>query len=237
VSAEEGEMADYAHPETLVDGEWLQAHLEDSNVRVVDCDPQDAYRRVHIPGAVNPNDNFLKNPDDRRFIMTPEQFTAEMARLGIGDDTLVVSYDAGGTTAGRFWWALNYYGHTNAKALQGGWNLWLKEGRPVTMAAPKIASATPFTPRVNESMYATAEQIMADLDDPNVIVLDVRSDGEWEGTNARGNKRAGHIPGAVHLEWTNNLTADDEKRWKTADELREMYAACGITPDKQIVTV
>jgi thiosulfate/3-mercaptopyruvate sulfurtransferase len=230
-------MADYAHPETLVDGEWLQAHLEDSNVRVVDCDPPDAYRRVHLPGAVNPNDNFLKNPEDRRFIMTPEQFTAEMARLGIGDDTLVVSYDAGSTTAGRFWWALNYYGHANAKVLNSGWNLWLKEGRPVTMAVPKIADATPFTPRANESMYATAEQIMANLDDPNVAVLDVRSDGEWEGTNARGNKRAGHIPGAVHLEWTNNLTSDDEKRWKTADELREMYAACGITPDKQIVTV
>ena len=230
-------MADFAHPEMLVDGDWLQAHLEDANLRVVDCDPPDAYRRVHIPGAVNPNDNFLKNPDDRRFIMTPEQFAAEMARLGIGDDTLVVSYDAGGTTAGRFWWCLNYYGHTNAKALNGGWNQWLKEGRPVTMAQPKVSASAPFTPRANETLYATAEQIMADLDDPNVIVLDVRSDGEWDGSVTRGNQRAGHIPGAVHLEWTNNLTADAEKRWKSADELREMYAACGLTPDKKIVTL
>jgi thiosulfate/3-mercaptopyruvate sulfurtransferase len=230
-------MADYAHPEMLVEGDWLEAHFEDGNLRVVDCDPPDAYKRVHIPGAVNPSDNFMKNPDDRRFIMTPEQFTAEMARLGIGDDTLVVSYDAGSTTAGRFWWCLNYYGHTNAKVLNGGWNTWLKQGRPVTMEQPKLSASTPFTTRANNTLYATAEQIMAELEKPDVVVLDVRSDGEWDGSNKRGNKRGGHIPGAVHLEWTNNLTADDEKRWKSADELREMYAACGITPDKQIVTL
>jgi len=230
-------MADYAHPEMLVDGDWLQAHLEDPNLRIVDCDPPDAYRRVHIPGSVNPKDNFLKNPDDRRFIMTPEQFAEEMARLGIGDDTLVVSYDAGSTTAGRLWWCLNYYGHTNAKVLDGGWNLWLKEGRPVTMAQPQVSAPGPFTPRADNTVYATAEHIMANLENPDVVVLDVRSDGEWDGSNTRGNKRGGHIPGAVHLEWVNNLTSDDEKRWKSADELREMYAACGLTPDKQIVTV
>jgi thiosulfate/3-mercaptopyruvate sulfurtransferase len=229
-------MADYGHPEMLVDGDWLQAHLDDPNLRVVDCDPPDAYKRVHIPGAVSPSDTMMKNPDDRRFIMTPEQFAAEMARLGIGDDTLVVSYDAGSTTAGRFWWCLNYYGHTNAKVLNGGWNLWLKEGRPVTMAQPKVSAGT-FTPRANNTLYATAEHIMSNLGNEDFVVLDVRSDGEWEGTNLRGNKRGGHMPGAVHMEWVNNLTADDEKRWKSADELREMYAACGITPDKQIVTV
>jgi thiosulfate/3-mercaptopyruvate sulfurtransferase len=230
-------MADYAHPEMLVDGEWLQAHLEDRNLRIVDCDPPDAYKRVHIPGAVNPNDNFMKNPEDRRFIMTPEQYAAEMARLGIGDDTLVVSYDAAGTTAGRFWWCLNYYGHPNAKVLNGGWNTWLKQGRPVTMALPQVAASTPFTPRANDAMYATAEHVMANLEKPGFVVLDVRSDGEWEGANMRGNKRQGHMPGAVHLEWTHNLTADDEKRWKDAAELKSMFEAAGVTPDKQVVTV
>jgi thiosulfate/3-mercaptopyruvate sulfurtransferase len=230
-------MADYARADLLVDPDWLQAHLNDPNLRVVDCDPPDAYKRVHIPGAVNPKDNYHKNPDDRRFIMTPEQFAAEMQRLGIGDDTDVVAYDAGSTTAGRLWWCLNYYGHTRVRVLNGGWNLWLKQGRPVTMAVPEVQASAPFTPKAAASLYATAEQIMADLEKPDVVVLDVRTDGEWDGTNTRGNKRAGHIPGAVHLEWLNNLTADDEKRWKSADELREMYAACGITPEKQIVTV
>jgi thiosulfate/3-mercaptopyruvate sulfurtransferase len=234
---EEDEMAEFARANLLVDPDWLESHLNDANLRVVDCDPPDAYRRVHIPGAVNPKDNFLKNPDDRRFIMTPDQFAAEMTRLGIGDETEVVAYDAGSTTAGRLWWCLNYYGHRGVRVLNGGWNLWLKQGRPLSMTAPEVSAPGPFTPRADESMYATAEHILANLEDPDVVVLDVRTDGEWDGTNMRGNKRQGHMPGAVHLEWVNNLTADDEKRWKSADELREMYAACGITPDKQIVTV
>jgi thiosulfate/3-mercaptopyruvate sulfurtransferase len=186
---------------------------------------------------VNPKDNFLKNPDDRRFIMTPEQFAAEMARLGIGDDTDVVAYDAGGTTAGRLWWCLNYYGHTRVRVLNGGWNTWLKQGRPVTMAEPRVQAPGPFTPKVNESIYATAEYIMANLEKPGVVVLDVRSDGEWEGTNTRGNKRQGHMPGAVHLEWTHNLTPDDEKRWKSAEDLKSMFDAAGVTPDKEVITV
>jgi thiosulfate/3-mercaptopyruvate sulfurtransferase len=229
-------MADYARADLLVDPDWLQAHLNDPNLRVVDCDPPDAYRRVHIPGAVNPKDNFLKNPDDRRFIMTPDQFAAEMARLGIGDETDVIAYDAGSTTAGRLWWCLNYYGHSRVRVLNGGWNLWLKQARPVTMEEPKV-SAGPFTPRANESLYATAEHIMANLQRSDVVVLDVRSDGEWNGTNTRGNKRQGHMPGAVHLEWTHNLTPDDEKRWKPAEELKTMFEAQGVTPDKEVITV
>jgi thiosulfate/3-mercaptopyruvate sulfurtransferase len=185
---------------------------------------------------VGVKDNFFKNPEDRRFIMKPEQFAATMSDMGIGDGTLVVSYDQGSNTAARLWWCLNYYGHTAAKVLNGGWNVWLKEGRPVTMDVPKVG-ATTFTPRPVESLLATAEYIMDHLDKPDVVVLDVRSDGEWEGTNSRGNKRAGRMPGAVHLEWTHNLTPDDEKRLKPAAELRAMFDAAGVTPDKEIVTV
>jgi thiosulfate/3-mercaptopyruvate sulfurtransferase len=86
-------------------------------------------------------------------------------------------------------------------------------------------------------MYATAEYIMEHLEKPGFVVLDVRSDGEWNGTNTRGNKRQGHMPGAVHLEWTNNLSADPAKRWKSAEELKAMFEAAGVTPDKEVVTV
>jgi len=230
-------MSEYARPEFLADGDWLEAHLGDPNVRVVDCDVRDAYRRAHIPGAVCPADNYFKNPDDRRFIMTPDQFAAEMRRLGIGDETLVVAYDANGSlTAGRLWWCLNYYGHENVKVLNGGWNLWLKEERPITAAEPKV-EAGPFTPRVNDSHVATADYVLAQLGKPDVVILDVRSDGEWEGTNTRGNKRQGHMPGAVHLEWLNNVEADDVKCFKSPDELRQMFEAAGITPEKEIITV
>ena len=230
-------MADYPRGELLVEGDWLQEHLNDPDLRIVDCDMPDAYRRAHIPGAVCPADHYFKNPDDRRFIMQPEQFAKAMADLGIGDDTLVVAYDAAAVTAGRLWWCLNYYGHTNVRVLNGGWNQWLAEGRPITMATTRPPAPGPFTPRADESMRATAEYVMEHLDDPNVVIWDVRSDAEWNGTNTRGNKRQGHMPGAVHLEWTHNLTVDELKRWKPEAELREQLAACGITPEKQIITV
>lgn len=231
-------MADYARPDQLVDGAWLQAHLNDPNLRIVDCDVRDAYRRAHIPGAVCPADNYFKNPDDRRFIMQPAQFAQAMADLGIGDDTEVVTYDQASTTAARLWWCLNYYGHAKVRVLNGGINQWLAEGRPVTIATTSPKASQPFTPKpANDSIYATAEYIMGRLEKPGFVVLDVRSDGEWNGTNTRGNKRQGHMPGAVHLEWTNNLAADDLKRWKSADDLKAMFEAAGVTPDKEVVTV
>ena len=229
-------MTGYSRPELLVEGAWLQAHLEDANLRVVDCDVRDAYRRAHIHGAVGVQDNYFKNPDDRRFLMTAAQFAATMSAMGIGDDTDVVAYDAGSVTAGRLWWCLNYYGHTRVRVLDGGWNLWLKEGRPITMAEPKVRPAT-FTPRVDDSLLATGDYVLAALQRPDVVILDVRSDGEWDGTNTRGNQRAGHIPGAVHIEWVNNLTPDDVRCFKSADDLRAMFAAAGVTPDKEVITV
>jgi thiosulfate/3-mercaptopyruvate sulfurtransferase len=233
----EAAMTDYARADLLVDTAWLQQHLDDPNLRIVDCDSRDAYRRVHIPHSVCPADNFFKDPQDRRFIMGPEQFAATMAELGIGDDTEVVTYDAGGTTAGRLWWCLNYYGHSRVRVLNGGWNQWLAEGRPITMAETKVSASQPFTPQANESMKVSAEDVMERLEKPGVVILDVRSDAEWNGSNTRGNKRQGHMPGAVHLEWTNNLTPDDLRRYKSADDLRAMFEAAGVTPDKEVVTV
>jgi thiosulfate/3-mercaptopyruvate sulfurtransferase len=230
-------MADYARGDILVEGAWLQEHLNDPNMRIVDCDVRDAYRKAHIPGAVFPSDTFLKNPDDRRFVMTPEQFIAEMKSLGISDDTLVIAYDQAAQTAARMWWALNYYGHTNVKVLNGNWLQWVADGRPISTRMESFTADKPFTPKANESLYASAEYIMSTLDNPDVVVWDVRSDGEWDGTVTRGNKRQGHMPGAKHLEWTHNYENSDVKRWKSADALKAQLDAIGVTPDKEVVTV
>ena len=230
-------MADYAREDLLVEGAWLQEHLNDANLRIVDCDSRDAYRRAHIPGSVFPSDTFLKNPEDRRFIMRPDQFAAEMRSLGIDDGTLVIAYDQASNTASRMWWALNYYGHTNVKVLNGGWQQWLAEGRPVSLKPEVHNTAAPFTPKADESLYATAEYIMANLENADVVVWDVRSDGEWDGTVTRGNKRQGHMPGARHLEWTHNYETNDLKRWKSTEALKAQLDAIGVTPDKEVVTV
>ena len=239
-------MSEYGRPEILVDGAWLEAHLGDPNLRIVDCDSLDAYRRAHLPGAVPiPGDqtpgptqaNFLKDPDDPVFVMTPAQFAAKMGGMGIGDDTEVVAYDASSSNyAGRLWWCLSYYGHTRVRVLNGGWRRWLAEKRPVAVDEVKVAPAT-FTPRVNASLLASADYLKAAYQRPGVVVLDVRSDGEWAGTNTRGNKRGGHIPGAVHIEWLNNLAADRDQAFRSAAELRALYETAGVTPDKEVITV
>jgi thiosulfate/3-mercaptopyruvate sulfurtransferase len=230
-------MADFARKDWLADGAWLEAHLGDPELRIVDCDSLDAFGRAHLPGAVAFRDRLYKNPDDPRFVMAPEQFAAAMASLGVGDATEVIAYDASGTlSAGRLWWCLNYFGHPRVRVLDGGWNRWLKEGRPVTTAVALVEPAR-FTPRRDESLLATADYVLAALSRPDAVILDVRSDGEWEGTNDRGNKRVGHIPGAVHIEWLNNITEDDVRCLKSPAELREAFEAAGITPDKEVITV
>ncbi len=233
-------MADetgYARPELLVETDWLQAHLDDPGLRIVDCGQIDVFRRAHIPGAVGiPVDHYIKDPSDPHRVMPPEGFADLMAGMGIGDDTTVVAYDASGSLyAARFWWLLNLHGHTNVKVLNGGWTKWLTEGHPASIEILSVARET-FTPRFNADLICTLDQAKASIDDPSVVILDVRSDGEWTGENRRNGRHGGHVPGAVHLEWLNFVTAPPLRTFKPAAELRAMLADVGVTPDRAVVT-
>ncbi len=236
----------YARPDLLVDTEWLECHLLEPGIRIVDTGLWESYTRAHIPGAVGVRrDHYFKDPtSDRTFIDTPEQFAQEMSELGIGDGTLVVAYDDFGSLwATRLWWALTYYGHEQVKVLDGGWRKWLREGRPITDTRPETPVAE-FTPDPNPSLIATAEQIMHECigvgtgagGESGEVLLDVRSVGEYTGQNDRGNARAGRMPGAKHLEWLEFVTDDDVKEFRHASELRAKLEAVGAAPDKRITT-
>ena len=223
----------YAHPEFIVDAEWVVAHQNDPNVVVVDTDVEAAYLRGHIAGAVMVPDNYEKDPDSGRVhILPPDKFAVMCQNLGIGDDTLVIAYDNNQSLyAARLWWALNYYGHTNVKVLDGGWRRWVQEGRAISFDRPKVPASVKFTPRVNDSIMVKVDELKAACSLSDTVIWDVRSDGEYGGSNGRGNKRVGHVPGAVHLEWF-NLMDRDTHRFKPAAEVRRMLAEHGITPDK-----
>lgn len=229
------ERTDFAHPEFLTSTEWLGEHLEDPGIRVVDCDLPDQYMRAHIPGSVFQEDHYQKDPDTNRLhIFGPEGFKQLAESLGIGDDTLVIAYDnSRGLYAARLWWALHHYGHTNVKVMDGGWRKWLSEGRPLTDKPTRDAPDVTFTPRLNDSMMVTADQLKADMTNPEVVVWDVRSRGEYAGTTTRGNRRPGRIAGAVHLEWL-ELVDGRTHLLKPADEIRRILQDNGITPDKRI---
>ena len=226
---------EYAHPEYLADTGWLADHLDDANVRVVDTDVADQYRRAHIPGAVMVPDNYEKDPDTNRVhILGPDAFAQMVQSLGIGDDTLVVSYDnSRGLYAARLWWALNYYGHTNARVLNGGWRKWLSEGRSASTVSANADTGVTFTPNANPSLIVTTDQLKEDYNKAGVVVWDVRGRGEYTGENNRGNKRDGHAPGAIHLEWL-ELIDDRTHLLKPAAEVRRILEDNGITPDKRI---
>ena len=226
---------DYARPEFLVDTSWVEEHLNDSNVRIVDCDLLDQFQRAHLPGAVVQKDHYQKRVKTGRVdIYNTEEFSIFAEELGIGDDTLVIAYDNSmGLYAARLWWALKYYGHHSVKIMNGGWRKWLKEGRPLTTEVVSPVGEFKFTAQPDSTLIATKQQILDDYKYPDVVIWDVRSRGEFLGETTRGNRRPGRIPGAVHLEWMNSVDIDTHLL-KSASELRTMFEEHGITPDKKI---
>src|SRR5438477_4176822 len=127
----------YAHPDQLVDTDWAAAHAADANVRIVDM-RQSGYEAGHVPGAVYLSPVAIRDANaPPTFLPAPAAFEEMMARLGISDSTRVVAYDErGGIYAARLWWILNYFGHSNAALMNGGWIKWTAEKRAtVTDAA------------------------------------------------------------------------------------------------------
>ncbi len=227
----------YADASIFVTTEWLAEHLDDSAVRIVDTNYPREYEKAHIPGAVGVVDNYYKTSlEDRTHIQGPDQFAATMSSLGISNETSVVAVDShGGLYSLRLLWSLHYYGHINLKILDGGMPKWTAENRPVT-ADPVSYPPGAFTPRENREIIALKEDVLAAIDDRDTVILDVRSDGERDGSNKRGGKRGGFIPNSVHLEWVNFHTDGEVPTIKHADELRNMLAEVGVTPDKNVIT-
>ena len=230
----------YPNGELLVETQWLAERLKRRDIRVVDMGTHEAYRRAHIPGAVHvgPGDrsHYLKDPQDPLHLMDPVSFAELMGRLGIGDRTLVIAYDAaGGQTAARLWWALDRYGHANCKLLNGGWSKWLLERRAASMEILEYPTVK-FTPRLREGTLCTIDDLNGWLGDEDIAIIDVRSDEEWDGLVDRGNRRTGRVPGAIHFEWKEAVSGDDARTFLPAPELQRRLWKRGITPQKLAVT-
>ncbi len=229
----------YADPSILVTTDWLAENIDDPNVIVVDADDPSEFADGHIPGASNPPDNYYKTSlEDRTHIQEPNQFAATMSSLGINDDSLVVAYDrTGGLYALRLMWALHYYRHLNVKMLDGGYQKWVAEGRETSTEQLQPDASASFSPRKpDESIYASMNDVLAAINNVDTTLLDVRTDGEWEGANKRGGKRGGRIPGAVHLEWVNFHTGGEIPVLKTADEMRALLTDRGVSLDNNFIT-
>ena len=234
-------MADsgWANPDLLCETDWLAAHKDDADVVLVDCDLLPAYQRTHIPGAVWSTSRYWKSgasSDQLHAIDDPSEFAAVMGKLGIRNDTQVIAYDgSGGLYAARLWWTLRRFGHTNCRVLHGGLDKWYDEGRPLERTNVRPEPATYQAPAPIDGGICRIDDVKASIGDDSHVFWDVRSDAEWAGSNTRGTKRGGRIPGAVHLEWMHTLN-QPVRTFKSPDELRRQLAEIGITPDKTVTT-
>ncbi|MCC6457310.1 MAG: sulfurtransferase [Caldilineaceae bacterium] len=216
-------------PGLLVTTTWLTEHLHAPDLRVVDVRPADAFAEAHIPGAVQIDLAALATVVDgvQGMLIGPEAFAAIMGQLGIDENRAVVIYDSNwGMPAARVLWTLAYYGHSNAAVLNGGWDRWEEEGRAVSQAT-EPPEPTRFTPQPVPAYLAELSWLQTHLDDPNVVLIDTRTNNEYA---------AGHLPNAIAWDWMNGVPAQGWDTMRPAEELAAELAALGITPDKEIVT-
>ncbi len=196
----------YPSQDLLVEPSWLRDRLEDSGLVIIDC-PWDAaaYGRAHIPGSLlRPGHPYVKAEMDGELGLhfpNASEFRHTVNSLGIPSDSTVVCYDDWGSLFGaRLWWVLKLFGHADARILNGGWQAWVMEGHPISFERPQPQTSSPiYLPTPHEGRFVTVNDIL-ETGVHNVPLIDARSDDEYEGKTANGNKRKGHVPGAIHLE-------------------------------------
>ncbi len=218
--------------------EALEAARTGDGVVLVDAGSPESYVKQHLPGAVFLEYAWIVDRDPPRMglLPPPEQIARVLGALGITPGTHVIAYDdEGGGRAARLLWTLDVIGHRGFSLLDGGLQAWAGEGRPLenTIRVPQPAAYP--VPAVSGQGVATRADILARLDDPELALLDARSEAEYSGRKALA-RRGGHIPRAVHYEWTRAMDRDRHLRLRPAETLRQELAALGITPDKEVVT-
>jgi thiosulfate/3-mercaptopyruvate sulfurtransferase len=221
----------YAHPEVLVSTDWVEQHLNDPGVRLIESNEDTLlYASGHIPGAVHVDWTSDLNDQIRRDYITREGFERLMSRLGATPDTIVVFYgDKNNWWACYAFWVFQLFGHTNARVMDGGRIKWQKEGRPLTREVPSYSPSRYQAPERSDAAHrAFRDDVMQHLERRGQLV-DVRSPEEYSGERMHmpdypneGALRGGHIPGAQSIPWARAINPDDGT-FKTADELRKIY--------------
>jgi thiosulfate/3-mercaptopyruvate sulfurtransferase len=225
----------------LVTTDWLAERLAEPGLVVAEVDENpDLYEEGHIPGAVKVHwKDDLQDPVVRD-VVSKAMFERLMGERGIRSDTTVVLYgDKNNWFAAYAYWYLKVFGHEDVRLLDGGRQKWIEEGRELTITSV-APTAVGYTARDrDESIRIRRDEVLAGLADPGIALVDVRSPQEFAGElvappgyEQEGASRAGHIPGAQSIPWASAVR--DDGTFKSMEELRELYAAKGITPDKEI---
>src|SRR5438094_2394763 len=235
-------QTEYAHPEVLVDSGWVATHLKDPKVRLVEVDVDtSAYEKNHIPGAIGLNWQKDLQQHPVRDLLTKQELEQLLSARGIGNDTTVIADgDNNIWFAAWFFWLLKYYGHKDARLLNGGRAKWLAEGRETATDVPSYPSARYQAKDPDASVRALRELVLDAVVRNGRQLVDVRSPKEYSGEllapenlPQEGAQRGGHIPGAKNIPWAQAVREDGT--FKSADELRALYESKGVKADAETI--
>ena len=241
-TATEIAQAGYAHPEVLVDTQWVADHLNDPKVKIVEVDVDTtAYDSGHVRGAIGLDWRRDLQARPIRDLLPKDEFEKLLSAKGISnDDTVVVYGDNNNWFAAWFLWNLKYYGHKDARLMNGGRKKWQDEGREPVNEAPAIKPTTYKAGQPVKSIRVLRDEVLAELGKAGVTLVDVRSPKEFSGEllapenlPQEGAQRGGHIPGAANIPWGQAVREDGT--FKPANELRALYESKGVTPDKAVI--
>ena len=222
----------------ILEPSQLRPLLADPDLLIIDLSKAETYQQGHIPGAihVDPARLLAGTAPVANKLPSSEQLSALFSELGLREGLQVVVYDDQmGPWAGRMIWTLDIIGHRRSSFLNGHLKAWIDAGGELESTL-NLPQSSDFEAQPDLSLVAGLDEICNHLDDPQQLIWDARSKAEYRGDKRINATKAGHIPGARHLEWTDLLISTDDWRLKKPAELQQLLSSKGIDADKEVIT-
>lgn len=235
---------EYAHPNVLVSTQWINDHLNDPKIRIVEVDyiPETSYFLGHIPGAVLFDWKRDIIDSRKRDVISKEDLEKSLQRIGVNNDTIIIVYgDFKNWFATFAFWIFKYYGVKDVRLMNGSRKKWLEEDRPISIDTPSYPRGNFKASDPDKSIRAFMNYVKDVIGTQDKILVDVRTNDEYNGKTLAPTEYSpeygqigGHIPGAVNVPWSKMVNEDGTL--KPADELKKLYESVNVTPNKEIIT-
>ena len=235
---------EYAYPNVLVSTQWINDHLNDPKVQIVEVDyiPATSYMLGHIPGAVLFDWKRDIIDSTKRDVISKEVLEDSLQRIGVNNDTTLIVYgDFKNWFATFAFWIFKYYGFKDVRLMNGSRKKWFEEDRPLSSDIPSYTRGNFKASDPDKSIRAFMNYVKEEIGSQDKILVDVRTNDEYNGKtlapteySTEYGQMGGHIPGAVNVPW--NKMVYEDGTLKSAVELKKLYESLNVTPDKEVIT-
>src|ERR671910_2418618 len=235
---------EYAYPNVLVSTQWINDHLDDPKIRIVEVDyiPTTSYILGHIPGAVLFDWKQDIIDSRKRDVISKDDLEESLQRIGVNNDTTIIVYgDFKNWFATFAFWVFKYYGFNDVRLINGARKKWFEEDRPISLDVPSYPRGNFKASDPDSSIRVFLPYVRESLNSMDKKLVDVRGPEEYSGKilvppeyASEQPQRGGHIPGAINIPW--NLAVNEDGTFKSADELKKIYAPMDVTQNKEVIT-